>query len=199
MSETTTRVPQQERSIEKKRLIKKTAINLFSSNGYHSVSTNEIAKKAGVSIGTLYSYFPNKETLYKELVSDMYNEILSQVVPETTVSPLSPREVIKGYINLLVKSHTYMTAFQKEVASLSYQSEEFRKLEEPFKKMTIEKIKLLLVNYQSVIKVKDLDVASHLIETCIEAVIHEVSFFEKYSNQREIIDSFVDMIYNYLF
>ncbi|WP_329886931.1 TetR/AcrR family transcriptional regulator [Pseudoramibacter faecis] len=54
-----TRIPKQKRSIARKRLIKKTALRLFSEKGYSNVSTNEIAKAANVSIGSLYSYFPN--------------------------------------------------------------------------------------------------------------------------------------------
>ena len=53
-----TRVPKQKRSIAKKNLIKRTALLLFSEKSYANVSTNEIAKTAGVSIGSLYSYAP---------------------------------------------------------------------------------------------------------------------------------------------
>ena len=50
-----TRVPTQKRSIEKKQRIKDAALKLMSEKGYFATSSNEIAREAGVSIGTFYS------------------------------------------------------------------------------------------------------------------------------------------------
>ena len=77
MSDKEIRVPKQKRSIEKKQRIKDAAIKLMSEKGYHSTSSNEIAKEAGVSIGTFYSYYKDKKDLYKELVADIYNVVLT--------------------------------------------------------------------------------------------------------------------------
>ncbi len=77
-----TRIPKQKRSIERKKLIKNTALLLFSEKDYANVSTNEIAKTAGVSIGSLYSYYPNKKAIYDELVKDLYSNILEKIIPE---------------------------------------------------------------------------------------------------------------------
>ena len=63
------RIPKQKRSIERKNLIKNTALLLFSEKDYANVSTNEIAKTAGVSIGSLYSYYPNKKALCRNFHS----------------------------------------------------------------------------------------------------------------------------------
>ena len=77
-----TRIPKQKRSIARKKLIKKTALGLFSEKGYANVSTNEIAKEANISIGSLYRYFPNKKEIYNELVDDLYSDVLFNSVPE---------------------------------------------------------------------------------------------------------------------
>lgn len=45
---------------EKKEWIRKAAISLISREGFHSVTTDEIAVEAGVSVGTIYNYFKNK-------------------------------------------------------------------------------------------------------------------------------------------
>ncbi|WP_032801709.1 TetR/AcrR family transcriptional regulator, partial [Streptococcus sobrinus] len=55
MAEKKVRSPRQERSIEKREKILKTAKDLFSEKVYFNVTTNEIAKTAGLSVGTLYS------------------------------------------------------------------------------------------------------------------------------------------------
>ncbi|MFJ6566072.1 TetR/AcrR family transcriptional regulator [Streptomyces sp. NPDC091292] len=43
------------------------AASVFCSSGYTSASTNAIAREAGVSPGTLYQFFPNKEAIAVEL------------------------------------------------------------------------------------------------------------------------------------
>ena len=41
-------------------------------NGYEKASTNAIAARAGVSIGSLYQYFPNKESLVTAVIEQVY-------------------------------------------------------------------------------------------------------------------------------
>ncbi|MFI1400675.1 TetR/AcrR family transcriptional regulator [Streptomyces sp. NPDC020681] len=43
------------------------AANVFCTSGYTAASTNAIAREAGVSPGTLYQFFPNKEAIAIEL------------------------------------------------------------------------------------------------------------------------------------
>lgn len=50
------------------------ALELFTANGYHNVTMNQIAEKAEFSIGTLYNFFKNKEDLYHSLVLENIKE-----------------------------------------------------------------------------------------------------------------------------
>lgn len=52
------------KGIEQKENILDAAFVVFGANGYHDAKMIDIAKKAGVSKGTLYLYFPSKESLY---------------------------------------------------------------------------------------------------------------------------------------
>lgn len=45
--------------------------DLFANQGYASVTTRQIAKELGVSTGTLYHYFPNKQALFEQLVEQI--------------------------------------------------------------------------------------------------------------------------------
>jgi len=45
-----------------------TALKEFADKGFNGTSINLLAKKAGISIGSLYSYFPSKEDLFLSLV-----------------------------------------------------------------------------------------------------------------------------------
>jgi len=64
------RTPEQNELLrqEKRKLILETALSLFADEGYAHVSINEIAKKAGIAKGLLYSYFESKEDLLREVI-----------------------------------------------------------------------------------------------------------------------------------
>ncbi|MFE3899873.1 TetR family transcriptional regulator [Streptomyces sp. NPDC059153] len=51
----------------------KAAANVFCTTGYTAASTNAIAREAGVSPGTLYQFFPNKEAIAVELGDQLLN------------------------------------------------------------------------------------------------------------------------------
>lgn len=48
--------------------IAQAALECFARRGFAAASLDEIAARAGVTKGTLYLYFPNKEALFKEVV-----------------------------------------------------------------------------------------------------------------------------------
>jgi AcrR family transcriptional regulator len=47
--------------------------------GYARATTNRIAEVAGVSVGTIYQYFANKDALFDALIQHYFNEILEQI------------------------------------------------------------------------------------------------------------------------
>lgn len=55
--------PTQQRSREMVDRILEAAARIFESSGYHATTTNHVAEAAGVSVGSLYQYFPNKDAL----------------------------------------------------------------------------------------------------------------------------------------
>lgn len=57
------KTPVQDRSRQTVEYILTAAAQVFDEEGYAAGTTNRIAERAGVSIGTLYQYFPNKEAL----------------------------------------------------------------------------------------------------------------------------------------
>ncbi|MBC8171475.1 MAG: TetR/AcrR family transcriptional regulator [Anaerolineae bacterium] len=60
--------PRQLRSQQRVDAILNAAAQLFAENGYEAVTTNAIAAKAGVAIGSLYQFFPNKEAIIEAMV-----------------------------------------------------------------------------------------------------------------------------------
>jgi len=55
--------PSQRRSKELVDIIVKATTRVLLKDGYEGCTTNRVAEVAGVSIGSVYQYFPNKESL----------------------------------------------------------------------------------------------------------------------------------------
>lgn len=52
--------------------IRKAALELFSTRGFHQTSISEIAKKAGVSKGLMYNYYDSKEALLHAILYEVF-------------------------------------------------------------------------------------------------------------------------------
>ena len=63
------RLPMQARSRERVERILDAAAQLLTEEGYNAVKTNTIAKRAGVSIGSVYQFFPNRYAIFHALAS----------------------------------------------------------------------------------------------------------------------------------
>ena len=60
--------PRQARSMATFDVVLEGAAHILETKGLHGFNTNAVARQAGVSIGSLYQYFPSKEALLVELI-----------------------------------------------------------------------------------------------------------------------------------
>lgn len=67
--------PSQERSKEKVEQILAATQKLLADNGLEKLTTNHIAQESGMSVGSLYQYFPNKQAILYELYKRWLEEI----------------------------------------------------------------------------------------------------------------------------
>lgn len=193
-----TRVPTQKRSIEKKQRIKDAALKLMSEKGYFATSSNEIAREAGVSIGTFYSYFKDKKELYAELVDDIYTAVLTPINLNELPDDLSIEETVQLYVTAVFRGHEYPTAFQREISSLSEQSDEFRAIEMVHKSNILHVFSEALKACREELKPQDLETSTYIILTTVEAVIHDTLFHNGGKNKEAVIRELTAMIVNYL-
>src|ERR1700754_265645 len=86
-------------------LIEATA-RILVTDGFDKASTNRIAEKAGVSVGSLYQYFPGKEALVAAVVERHGNE-LTQVVRRalTDVAALPMEQAVRKLIAAAIEAH----------------------------------------------------------------------------------------------
>jgi AcrR family transcriptional regulator len=80
----------QDRSRETVRIVFEAAAQVLRKRGYAGATTNHIAERAGVSVGTLYQYFADKDELFDALTKSYFAEIVDavQAQPLNTALPL---------------------------------------------------------------------------------------------------------------
>ncbi len=96
----------QRRSKETVDAILEAAAHILAARGFEGATTNAVAERAGVSIGSLYQYFPNKAALVRALNEQHTHEILEGLrarLREVRGAPLP--EVVRAMVGGMVEAH----------------------------------------------------------------------------------------------
>lgn len=81
------RQPRQGRSLQKVDLVLEATVRLLETGDIESLTTNAIAGKAGVSIGTLYQYFDGKQAILDALAQREVDGLIERVMAQMTATP----------------------------------------------------------------------------------------------------------------
>jgi AcrR family transcriptional regulator len=98
--------PGQARSKETVNVILEASARILESEGLRGFNTNSVAAKAGVSVGSLYQYFPNKDAILLALIErfeDATQEAILQALQSGKGRPLKPS--LKLFVRALVATH----------------------------------------------------------------------------------------------
>ncbi len=104
-----------QKSIEKRERILQAGIQTFSENGYSNATIKQVAKKAGVSFGTVFTYFENKEDLFKACVLEPLEEVKTVMfnTPEPSEYPTQQiKEIIERQFRFFAQQTTYARMLQ---------------------------------------------------------------------------------------
>lgn len=95
--------PQQARSTELVAAILEAAIQVLAKEGATRFTTARVAEKAGVSVGSVYQYFPNKAAILFRLQSDEWQQttqLLRSILEQTDLPPLERlRTLVHAFIH----------------------------------------------------------------------------------------------------
>ncbi len=87
------RQPVQARSRERVKKILDAAVQLLIEDGYDAVKTNAIARRADVSIGSVYQFFPNRFAIFNALAERYREKIALSLESHLSISPSRSWEV----------------------------------------------------------------------------------------------------------
>src|SRR3954452_9398043 len=77
------------------------ALGCFAERGFSGTRLDDVAARAGVTKGTLYLYFANKEELFKAVVRESFLPLLERVTGETAGGPEDPAERLRRGVKFL--------------------------------------------------------------------------------------------------
>jgi AcrR family transcriptional regulator len=141
--------------------------------GYDRASTNRIAAVAGVSVGSLYQYFPNKEALVAALVARHNRETLQLVrdaLKRVTSSDLQTamRELVKAAVDAHLVDPALHRIFAEQVPRMG----QLAKIE-ALQREAFLLFRSYLEERRNEISVRDLDATTSICVTTVEALTHE--------------------------
>ena len=147
--------------------------------GFGNASTNRIAEVAGVSVGSLYQYFPSKEALVAALVDRHRQEISRAVQGELAEAIQLPLgRAVRKLVAVAVKAHRIDPALHR---ALTEQIPRVGRLEkaETFNRENYALFRAYLERHRDEIRVVDLELAAFVCVTSIEALTHTAVLHQK--------------------
>ncbi|MCA0995250.1 TetR/AcrR family transcriptional regulator [Alloyangia pacifica] len=116
------KTPRQTRSRASVEAMLTAAAQILEAGGIAALTTNAVAERAGVSIGTLYQYFPNKETILAELVrrqKAQFFEDMGQAV--AAAHDLGLREAARTVLHASIRHHARAPVLSRELEKAEMQ------------------------------------------------------------------------------
>ena len=154
--------------------------------GFDKASTNRIADVAGVSIGSLYQYFPSKEALVAALI-DRHNRQVMQAVQGELAEALnqSMEEAVRMLVSVAVKAHRIDPKLHR---ALTEQIPRVGRLEnvEFFNRQYYVLFENYLKSRRGELSVTDLGLAAFVCVTSIEALTHTAVLHCKMVSAEEV-------------
>jgi len=99
---TTRKQPQQARSTELVSAILEAAVRVLETEGAQRFTTARVAEKAGVSVGSVYQYFPNKASILFRLQSDEWRQttaMMRAILDDKATPPLDRlRRLVRAFV-----------------------------------------------------------------------------------------------------
>jgi AcrR family transcriptional regulator len=195
------REPKQARSLKTKEKILDAAYQLFCSKGYYKTTTNEIAKVADVSIGSLYSYFTDKDTILFELLeryNDSFNRVNEELCRDMDLYRTDPKTWFHRFMEGMIEVHQISKELNREMKILCYTMPEVAAVMEKQHEETRQKELSSFYLYQDLITVKDIEAAAIVVFNLIDSIVDQIVFCENEISDERILQAGINAVYQFL-
>lgn len=192
----------QTRSIETKQAIIAAGTKLFAEFGYHKINTKDIAKEAGVSIGSFYGYYEDKKQLLIEIMIIYKAAILeSSTCSSKDNSCAYPPETILSYFidKRLEVSEAYPLAFIMELKHLCFRDPDIKMVFDQYYEQELEIFTHFLDTFKTQLAISDLSVAAEIIYQINDNMLTAYLSENNSEKRMQLVEAYKSIIARYLF
>lgn len=163
--------PRQRRSKATVEAILEATARVLVEEGLDRASTNRIAEIAGVSIGSLYQYFPSKDALVMALLERHCERMLGLLLRSTVDLADAPLErAVATYVRAVIESHALAPKLHQVLIlhAINLGLEQVAEIE----KQARAAVRAFLERRRDEILPDDLEMASYVLVSAVEAATH---------------------------
>jgi AcrR family transcriptional regulator len=168
--------------------------------GFDKASTNRIAEAAGVSIGSLYQYYPSKEALVAAVI-ERHNRDLMQVVRTALaeIAGLPLEQAVRRIVAAAVDAHRFDPRLHRVLAEQIPRTGRLATVE-AFNREYFALFKGYLEQHKAKLRAVDLELAAFVCVTSIEALTHTAVLHHLLSDDRvaTLVDEATRLVMRYL-
>lgn len=170
--------------------------------GFDKASTNHIAETAGVSIGSLYQYYPNKEALVVAVL-ERHHEALMRIVRATLadITSLPLHQGVRLLVAAAIEAHGVEPALHRV---LSEQIPRLGRLAalDAYNREAHALTRRYLEGHRDELRIGDLEMATFVVATSIESLTHTAVLArpQAFDDQgsRALVDEISRLVLRYL-
>ena len=185
----------------KQKLIKATHA-LLKDRSITSITTKEITKAAGVSVGVFYNYFSSKEDVFKELIKIFFNYSLKQMEvlrKEVTGKNIRSEIKFKEFLINGVDNNWENHFLNSDIMLLSRKDEEFQKLMIYFNQKMVSIVVEILTVINPELQEDPPLLKAKMIMNLIQNSYPSFSKFDSEDEKERYIETFVNVIFSISF
>lgn len=115
--------PKQQRAVITAEALTQATQQIIVREGFKNATTNRIAEVAGVSVGSLYQYFPNKQAIVKALIEETVSKAAARIrtsLRELMDIPLEPaiRQIFKVLFDIYKENYFILFRIMEEIPEM---------------------------------------------------------------------------------
>lgn len=120
------RQPVQARALRTLAAILQAAAQILAKEGEAALTTNRIAERAGVSIGTLYQYFPDKQAIFRAMVDSQLRQAMAAIeawLDKASDEGLAREAVARGVVACIIDGFAGRTPARRKLARFAWRQD----------------------------------------------------------------------------
>jgi AcrR family transcriptional regulator len=189
--------PTQDRATKTRQRILDAAAHVFADHGYAAGTTNRIAEYAGLSIGTLYQYFPNKDAVLRALM-DTHVEAGARLLQERLSRGLPARldDILRVFVRATIDNHRDNPRLHRVLFEEAPRAPEFLTRLHELEQLTVDATAQLLERHPNAHAGGRL--TAHVVVATIESLVHRLITSADPVDTQQLEDEIVVLLTGYL-